>query len=61
MYPLLNTVGFLHIGIDCTNQASCTAGNVVVVATTVTTIVIISAGDVVTAIATNVTLALAHS
>ena len=60
MYPLLNTVGFLHIGIDCTNQASCTAGNVVVVAT-VATIVIISAGGAVTAIATNVTLALAHS
>ena len=60
MYPLLNTVGFLHIGIDCTNQASCTAGNVVVVAATAT-IVMISAGGAVTAIATHATLAPAQS
>ena len=60
MYPMFNTVDSLHIGSDCTNEASCTVGNVVVVAT-VATIVIISAGGAVTAIATNVTLALAHS
>ena len=53
-------MGSLHIGSDCTNQASCTVDNVVVVAPIATT-AMISAGGAVTAIATNATLAPAQS
>ena len=53
-------MGCLHIGSDCTNQASCTVGNAVVIAS-VATIVMISACGAVTAIATNATLAPAQS
>ena len=57
---MFSRMGSLHIGSDCTNEASCTVGNVVVVAPVATT-VMISAGGAVTAIATNATLAPAQS
>ena len=57
---MFNTVGSLHIGSDCTNQASCTVDNVVFVASVVT-VALVPVGGTITAVATNTTLVLTQS